>query len=58
MKLICEVQHQTMLEQEFLPYRSLPVVFVEKGCFYDGVCINFDIEHLKEVHEVAQMMLH
>lgn len=58
MKLICEVQHQSMLEQEFLPYRSLPVVFVEKGCFYDGVCINFDIEHLKDVHEVAQMMLH
>lgn len=58
MKLICEAQHQKMLEQAFLPYRSLPVVFVEKSCPYDGVCINFDIDHLTEVHEIAQLMLH
>lgn len=58
MKLICVAQHQEMLEQAFLPYRSLPVVFVENSCAYDGVCIHFDIDHLKEVHEIAQMMLH
>lgn len=58
MKLICEAKHKEMLEQEFSPYRSLPIVFVEKNCTYDGVCINFDIDHLKEVHDIAQMMLH